>query len=276
MTTKETYPVMLQAGSTEQKDDSAFLIRQVSQRVEADFVFVIMDAWALPPEMVGGADKTQEASQEVCSVADMGGRPAQGRGGARGYTGTTKPRVSYSMQIRDAHGRKLLALYLLSLLLAGCTGIPEGVRPVNDFQLDRYLGTWYEIARLDHSFERGLTDVSATYSRRPDGGVDVLNRGYDAAKGEWKEALGRACFLDGPEVGSLKVSFFGPFYGGYHIFALDPDYRWALVAGYSRDYLWILARERQLPQDLLEDLVARARSAAFATDALIFPGSAAP
>jgi len=185
-------------------------------------------------------------------------------------------RVSFSIKILDALGRKLFALCLLSLLLAGCTGIPEGVRPVTGFQLDRYLGTWHEIARLDHSFERGLTDVSATYSRRSDGGVDVLNRGYNAAKGRWEEARGRAYFLDSPEVGSLEVSFFGPFYGGYHIFALDPDYRWALVAGYDHDYLWILARERQLPPDLLEDLLARARKAGFATDALIFPGREAP
>jgi len=181
------------------------------------------------------------------------------------------------MQIRYALRRKLFGLCLLLLLLAGCTGIPDGVRPVTGFQLERYLGTWYEIARLDHSFERGLTDVSATYSRRQqDGGVDVLNRGYDAAKGQWKEARGRAYFLDSTEVGSLKVSFFGPFYAGYHVFALDPDYRWALVAGYDHDYLWILARERQLPADTLEDLLARAGKAGFATDALIFPGGAAP
>jgi apolipoprotein D and lipocalin family protein len=180
------------------------------------------------------------------------------------------------MHIRYALGGKLLALCLLLLTLAGCTGIPDGVRPVSGFQLDRYLGTWHEIARLDHSFERGLTDVTATYSRRPDGGVDVLNRGFAAAKGEWKEARGRAYFLDSPEVGSLKVSFFGPFYGGYHVFALDPDYRWALVAGYSHGYLWILARERELPPAVLEDLLAKARTAGFATEALIFPGGAAP
>jgi apolipoprotein D and lipocalin family protein len=185
-------------------------------------------------------------------------------------------RVSFSKQIRNALGRKLFALCLLSLLLASCTGIPEGVRPVTGFQLDRYLGTWHEIARLNHSFERGLTEVSATYSRRPDGGVDVLNRGYDAAKGQWNEARGRAYFLDSPKIGSLKVSFFGPFYGGYHVFALDPDYSWALVAGYDHDYLWILARERQLPPAVLEDLLARVRQAGFATDALVFPGGAAP
>jgi len=180
------------------------------------------------------------------------------------------------MRIRYVLGHILFALCLLPLLLAGCTGIPAGVRPVTGFQLDRYLGTWHEIARLDHSFERGLSDVSATYSRRPDGGVDVLNRGYDAAKGQWREASGRAYFLDGPDLGSLKVSFFGPFFGGYHIFALDSDYRWALVAGYDQDYLWILARERQLPPDLLEGLLDRAQNAGFATDALIFPGGATP
>ena len=171
---------------------------------------------------------------------------------------------------------KKFLLSLCSCLFAGCLGYPETVDPVKGFELERYLGTWYEIARLDHSFERGLTDVSATYSQRPDGGVDVLNRGYDAAKGQWKEARGRAYFLDSTEVGSLKVSFFGPFYAGYHVFALDPDYRWALVAGYDHDYLWILARERQLPADTLEDLLARAGKAGFATDALIFPGGAAP
>ncbi len=169
-----------------------------------------------------------------------------------------------------------LCLFLFALLLGGCTGIPEGVRPVSGFELERYLGTWYEIARLDHSFERGLTAVSATYNRRQDGGVEVLNRGYDAAKGRWKEAEGRAYFLEGAEVGSLKVSFFGPFFGGYHVFVLDPDYRWALVAGYDHDYLWILSRERQLPPAVIEDLLQSARRAGFATDALIFPDTAQP
>jgi apolipoprotein D and lipocalin family protein len=168
------------------------------------------------------------------------------------------------------HYPRLLALLWLVLVLAGCTEVPEGVRPVTGFDADRYLGVWYEIARLDHSFERGLASVSATYTHRSDGGIDVSNRGYDTAQGHWKEARGRAYFLDAPEVASLKVSFFGPFYGGYHVFALDPDYRWALVAGYSHDYLWILAREREIPPVLLNDLLGRARRAGFNTDALIF------
>jgi apolipoprotein D and lipocalin family protein len=85
--------------------------------------------------------------------------------------------------------------------------------------------------------------VTATYAERDDGGVSVLNRGFDPVAGTWKEAQGRAYFLEGPDIASLKVSFFGPFYGGYHVFALEPDYRWAMVAGPTRDYLWILARE---------------------------------
>jgi apolipoprotein D and lipocalin family protein len=110
-------------------------------------------------------------------------------------------------------------------LLAGCTGIPDGIKPVSGFKIERYPGKWYEIVRLDHSFERGLSDVTANYRTRPDGGIDVLNRGYDTKNGAWREANGIAYFLGGPDIASLKVSFFGPFYGGYHVMALDPDYR---------------------------------------------------
>ena len=154
-------------------------------------------------------------------------------------------------------------------LLAACTSVPDGVEPVRGFDLERYLGRWHEIARLDHSFERGLSRVTADYSRRDDGGVRVLNRGYDAAKGAWKEAEGRAYPIGDIDVASLKVSFFGPFYGGYHVIALDPDYRWALVAGPSRDYLWILAREPQLDAAIYARLVAQAAASGFPVDGLI-------
>ena len=116
-------------------------------------------------------------------------------------------------------------LFLLVWWLGGCAvAPPAGVTPITGFELNRYLGPWYEIARLDHSFERGLSNVSATYGRREDGGVQVMNRGYDDRQGIWKEAEGRAYFLGEPTVGSLKVSFFGPFYGGYHLIALDQDF----------------------------------------------------
>lgn len=163
----------------------------------------------------------------------------------------------------------LLGLWLA--LLAGCTSVPDGIQPVRDFQVDRYLGTWYEIARLDHRFERGLSDISATYGRRGDGGIDVLNRGRDDATGQWREARGRAYFIGAPDTASLKVSFFGPFYGGYHVFALDPGYRWAMISGPGRDYFWILARQPGLDAATLSDLIEQARRAGFDTSALIFP-----
>ncbi|WP_404977062.1 lipocalin family protein [Accumulibacter sp.] len=166
--------------------------------------------------------------------------------------------------------RSLLSIGAI-LLLGACTGVPEGVAPVGNFQIDRYLGKWYEIARLDHRFERGLSDVSAEYRLLPDGSIEVINRGYSAARGEWKEAVGRALPIGDQTVGSLKVSFFGPFYGGYHVAALDETgYRWSLVVGPSRDYLWILARERSLPPGVREQLVDTARRLGFATDELIW------
>jgi apolipoprotein D and lipocalin family protein len=144
-----------------------------------------------------------------------------------------------------------------ALLLAGCTGIPEGVRPVQGFDVDRYLGTWYEVARLDHRFERGLSRVTATYSLRDDGGIEVVNRGYDAADGAWREADGKAYFVGEADVGHLKVSFFGPFYGSYVVFDLDPDYGHAFIVGYSTDYLWLLARDPDVGTDVKARFEAR-------------------
>jgi apolipoprotein D and lipocalin family protein len=157
------------------------------------------------------------------------------------------------------------------LLLGGCTYVPQGVHPVEDFELERYLGTWYEIARLDHRFERGLSQVSATYSMRPDGGVDVLNRGYDRQKEKWKEAKGRAYFTGDPDVGQLKVTFFWPFYAGYNLIEIDRDnYSYALVCGPDRKYLWILSRTKELDDMVVQRLLATARDLNFATDELIF------
>lgn len=158
----------------------------------------------------------------------------------------------------------------LVVLLAGCGGIPDGVEAVGAFEAERYLGRWYEIARLDHRFERGMDNVTANYTARADGGIDVLNRGYLRAEGRWEEAQGRARFVGARENGRLEVSFFGPFYGGYNVIDLDPDYQLSLVAGPSRDYLWILARQPDPPRDALERLVQRAAALGFDTDALIW------
>ena len=165
----------------------------------------------------------------------------------------------------------------LSLFGIGCTGLPSGVQPVSDFDVQRYLGKWYEIARLDHSFERGLTDVSATYTARSDGGINVVNRGYDPKASRWKQVEGRAYFLGDKTVASLKVTFFWPFYGGYHVIALDQErYAHALVCGYTRSYLWILARQKTIEKPVLDKLIEQAKARGFDTDALIFVTHARP
>lgn len=161
-------------------------------------------------------------------------------------------------------------LLVTTLLLGGCTGIPERVRAVEGVDLERYLGRWYEVARLDHGFERGMTHVTADYSWREDGGIRVVNRGWQADKGEWKTAQGRAYPVERLDLGRLKVSFFGPFYCGYNIIELDADYRYALVAGPSRDYLWILSRTVRLPEGAQEALLAKAAALGFDVDTLIF------
>ncbi len=136
--------------------------------------------------------------------------------------------------------------------------------------MNRYLGTWYEIARLDHSFERGLTSVTATYTLRKDGGIHVVNRGYDIASKKWKQAEGRAYFVETPDLGRLKVSFFGPFYGAYNIIALDKNhYQYSMVCGPNRSYLWILARQPVMDPKIRESLIDYARSLEFETDKLI-------
>lgn len=163
--------------------------------------------------------------------------------------------------IRNGSRRTPAALLVLALLvLGGCSyAPPKGVEVVTPFELERYLGHWYEIARLDHSFERGLSNVNATYRKRADGSIEVINRGYNDKRGAWQEAVGKAKFTGATDVGSLKVSFFGPFYGGYNVVALDrQNYRWAMVMGPDRDSLWILARDKQLPDEVRQQLVNQA------------------
>jgi apolipoprotein D and lipocalin family protein len=155
-------------------------------------------------------------------------------------------------------------------LLVACTYTPEGIEPVKGFDAGRYMGRWYEIARLDNRFERGLEQITAEYALQPDGTVKVTNRGFDVARGEWREAQGKAKFTRSPDVGALKVSFFGPFYGGYNVVDLDPEYTHSLVVGSNRSYLWILSRTPTPPREEIERLIAKAAALGFETDALIY------
>ena len=165
---------------------------------------------------------------------------------------------------------KKLSLWL-TLLLSGCTGMPERVKPVDNFDVQRYLGKWYEVARLDHSFERGLSRVTAEYSLREDSGLKVINRGYLAKENRWKEATGKAYFADTSDKGYLKVSFFGPFYGSYVIFDLDHEnYQYSLVCGPNTSYLWILSRNPEIQASVRDRLVAKAASLGFDTSKLIY------
>lgn len=173
------------------------------------------------------------------------------------------------------HKFKLLGL--ISALVLGlysmnsCVGLPDGIKPVEQFEKQRYLGKWYEVARLDHTFERGLSQVTAEYSVREDGGIKVANRGYNESKGEWSEAEGKAYFVGDSSVGHLKVSFFGPFYGSYAIFELDKeDYQHAYITSYNRNYLWFLSRTPTVSAAQKKQFLARVKELGFDVDALIF------
>ncbi len=171
------------------------------------------------------------------------------------------------MTTTKTHSRFLFCIFLL---ISACTGTPSGVIPVTGFSLDQYLGQWYEIARLDHSFERGMQSVTARYSLRDDGGLTVLNRGYDSQSQKWTQAEGRAYFVGDSSSGHLKVSFFGPFYGSYVIFELDKDnYQYAFVSGMNTNYLWLLSRTPTVSDDLLNRFIQRASELGFDTDQLI-------
>ena len=166
---------------------------------------------------------------------------------------------------------KNLILGLISLLLTGCIGYPEGIKPVTGFNLQKYVGKWYEIARLDHSFERGLENVTAEYSMRKDGGIEVINRGYLVEKGEWKEAIGKAFFVETPDKGYLKVSFFGPFYGSYVIFELDEEnYQYAYVTSSNTSYLWLLSRSPVIDESMKAAFIQKIEGLGFSTRDLIW------
>lgn len=165
----------------------------------------------------------------------------------------------------------LLGAAALVLVTAACSSSPpDGLSVVSNFDINRYEGRWYEIVREDHRFERGLSNVTADYVVQEDGSVSVVNRGFNDEEQTWEEADGRARFVGDPTLGSLEVSFFGPFYGGYHIIALDHDnYQWAMVTGPSRNYFWILSREPELDEEIYQNLMDQAQASGFAVEEFI-------
>ena len=159
---------------------------------------------------------------------------------------------------------------LCIVLLVSCTGLPDNVEPVSQFNTEQYLGTWYEIARLDHSFERNLERVTATYGLNEDGSISVLNKGFNTEKDEWRQAEGVAKPIGSSDIAHLKVSFFGPFYGTYAVFELADDYSHAFVSGYNTDYLWLLAREPDVSAEVRQRFINESQALGFDTSKLIW------
>ena len=167
--------------------------------------------------------------------------------------------------------RYLISLLTPILLLTACAGNPINAVPVTGFDSEKYLGTWYEVARLDHSFERGLSHVSATYTRGEDGKITVLNQGYKASSQKTKAATGKAKFAADNTTGHLKVSFFGPFYGDYIIFDLDKtNYSRAYVSGGKDNYLWLLSRTPTITQSVRNDFLEKSKALGYDTESLIW------
>lgn len=162
---------------------------------------------------------------------------------------------------RTALFRITLAATAATVLATGCAvKVPANIQPVQNFDAAKYMGQWYEIARIDQRFQKGLTKAQAHYTLNPDGTVKVVNRGFNAAKNEWKEVEGTAKFLGDPKTAALKVSFFGPFYGGYNVVALDPNYQTSLVIGEDTSYFWLLSRTPDLPKAQVQQLLQKAQS----------------
>ncbi len=156
------------------------------------------------------------------------------------------------------------------LTLRSCASIPEGAIAIRPFDKEKYLGKWYEIARMDFRFERNLNNVTATYTLKDNGSIKVDNRGFDYLTKEWKQAIGKAKFAGSPDEARLKVSFFGPFYSGYNVIALDDQYKYALIAGQNLKYLWMLSRETTMPEGTKQSYLDIAKGLGYDVSALIW------
>lgn len=154
--------------------------------------------------------------------------------------------------------------------LFSCATIPKGAVAVKPFDKKRYLGKWHEIARIDFKFEKNLNNTTADYSLNSNGTIKVYNKGYNTKKAKWNQAIGKAKFIGEENVAMLKVSFFGPFYSGYNVIALDDEYRYALIAGKSLKYLWILSREPSIPAEIKDKYLKIAEEIGYRTTDLLW------
>jgi apolipoprotein D and lipocalin family protein len=165
---------------------------------------------------------------------------------------------------------KQIILLLFPVLLSSCSTIPRGVVAVKPFDKEKYLGKWYEIARMDFKYERNLNNTTAEYSLNKNGTIKVDNRGYNYVKGKKEQAIGKAKFVGPDNIAMLKVSFFGPFYAGYNVIALDEDYKYALVSGDRLKYLWILSRDTKIPDEIRSRYLKIAEDSGFKTSDLVW------
>ena len=159
---------------------------------------------------------------------------------------------------------------VIATIFTSCVGIPDGVTAVQNFNKDKYLGKWYEIARFDFRFERNLDNTTAQYSINPDGSIKVLNQGYNYVKKEWDSAEGKAKFIGSESEARLKVSFFGPFYAGYNVVAIDENYQNALIYGNSTEYMWILSRNKTIDEATKKRFIEKAKKDGFDVSKLIW------
>jgi apolipoprotein D and lipocalin family protein len=159
---------------------------------------------------------------------------------------------------------------ILTLAFFGCRSSPKPFQGVHGFDKAKYLGKWYEIARFDFSFEKDLTHTTAEYSLEKDGSIRVINQGYNPKRLKWQKATGKARFTESDTLGELEVSFFGPFYGDYNVIALDKDYQYALIAGSSTKYMWILSRTKTIPEEIKREYLEIAKTNGFDTGNLIW------
>jgi len=164
----------------------------------------------------------------------------------------------------------LIVVIGIIILFNSCASIPQKAKPVENFEVNRYLGTWYEVARFDFRFEKDLDNTSANYTLDKKGNVIVLNSGYNFVKNKWSKADGLAKFRGDKNIAALKVSFFGPFYSGYNVIALDENYQYALIAGKNLDYLWILSRTKELPEEIKTEYLKIAVEIGYDTSRLIW------